>query len=223
MLNCMFKWGSKWMSWHEAFKSRSDLEKYGSNSIGLFAMALRFALEDLDTVASESIVDGPDDKKCDIVYVDTEERYAVIAQCYLSPVATKPAAKSDKAADLNTAIAWLLDADMQSIPDGLQPSAMALRSALGDGLVDDLYVWYAHNLPESTNVANELKTIEDSLHSRIHGLAADGKKVNIEVIEVGSERLERWYAESLTPILVSDEFSIQTKGGFSLNPLCQHD
>jgi hypothetical protein len=116
------------MSWNEAFKSRSDLEKYGSNSIGLFAMALRFTLEDLDTVASESIVDGPDDKKCDIVYVDTEERYAVIAQCYLSPVATKPAAKSDKAADLNTAIAWLLDADMQSIPAGLQPSAMALRT-----------------------------------------------------------------------------------------------
>ncbi len=204
------------MSWHEAFKARSDLEKYGSNSIGLFAMALRFALEDLDTVASESIVDGPDDKKCDIVYVDTEERYVVIAQCYLSPAATKPAAKSDKAADLNTAIAWLLDADMQSIPAGLQPSAMALRSALGEGLVDDLYVWYTHNLPESKNVANELKTIEDSLHSRIHGLAADGKRVNIEVIEVGSERLERWYAESLTPILVSDEFSIQTKGGFSL-------
>jgi hypothetical protein len=75
---------------------------------------------------------------------------------------------------------------------------------------------YTHNLPESANVAKELKTIEDSLHSRIHGLAADGKKVNIEVIEVGSERLERWYAESLTPILVSDEFSIQTKGGFAL-------
>ncbi len=204
------------MSWQEAFKSRNDLEKYGSNSIGLFAMALRFTLEDLDTIASESIVDGPDDKKCDIVYVHTEERYAVIAQCYLSPVFSKPAAKSDKAADLNTAIAWLLDADTQSIPAGLQPSAMALRAALSDGLVDDLYVWYAHNLPESANVGNELRTIEDSLHARIYGLAADGKKVNIEVIEVGSERIERWYAESLTPILVSEEFSIQTKGGFSL-------
>lgn len=96
-LNAGISPAEQWMSWHEAFKSRSDLEKYGSNAIGLFAMALRFTLEDLDTIASESIVDGPDDKKCDIVYVDTEERYAVIVQFYLCPVITKPAAKSDKA------------------------------------------------------------------------------------------------------------------------------
>src|SRR5262249_36779720 len=117
------------MSWQEALKSRTDLEKDGSNAIGLFAMALRFKLEDLDTIASKAIVDAPDDKKCDIVYVDTEERYAVISQCYISQTANKPAAKSDKAADLNTAIAWLLDADLDSIPIGLRPSAEALRAA----------------------------------------------------------------------------------------------
>ena len=76
-------------SWQQAYENRSDLAQYGDNSIGLFALALRFGLEDLDTVAANSLTDGSDDKKCDIVYVDRDEGHAVLAQCYYS---TKPTA-----------------------------------------------------------------------------------------------------------------------------------
>lgn len=203
------------MSWQDAFKSRTDLGRYGSAAIGLFAMALRFKLEDLDAIAADGIVDGADDKKCDIVYVDTEEKYAVVVQCYVATATTKKVASANKASELNTAIAWLLDADVETIPIRLRPSAVALRGALQEGLLDDVYVWYAHNLPQSVNVGNELKTVESAVHKRID-VMAEGKKVNIEVLEVGAERLERWYSESLTPILVNDKFSIPTKGGFAL-------
>ncbi len=53
-------------TWKAAFSARTDLERYGDNGIGLFALALRFGLDDLDTVASESLTDGNDDKKVEL-------------------------------------------------------------------------------------------------------------------------------------------------------------
>jgi hypothetical protein len=40
------------------------------DAIGIFAINLRFDLDDIQTIASESITGGGDDKKCDVVYVD---------------------------------------------------------------------------------------------------------------------------------------------------------
>ena len=68
--------------WQSTFQERNDLTKYGSNAIGLFALALKFGLEDLDTVAADAIVDGGNDKKLDLVYVDEEKRFAVVIQAY---------------------------------------------------------------------------------------------------------------------------------------------
>ena len=65
-------------NWKEAFASRDDLKEYGDNALGLFALALRFGIEDLETAAANSITDGSDDKKCDIVHVNTDEEYAVM-------------------------------------------------------------------------------------------------------------------------------------------------
>src|SRR5215468_8745523 len=76
------------------------------DAIGVFAINLRFNLDDIQTIASEAITGGGDDKKCDVVYVDKEREIAVIAQCYMSPK-QRPAAPSNKAADLNTALTWL--------------------------------------------------------------------------------------------------------------------
>jgi hypothetical protein len=47
--------------WEQAFQSWTDLTQYGDNALGLFALGLRFGLEDLDTVAANSITDGSDD------------------------------------------------------------------------------------------------------------------------------------------------------------------
>jgi hypothetical protein len=87
-------------NWKEAFASRTDLNGYGDNALGLFALALRFGIEDLETTATDSITDGSDDKKCDIVHVNTDEEYAVIAQCYMARK-EKKSASVNKASDLN--------------------------------------------------------------------------------------------------------------------------
>jgi len=43
-------------AWLAAFKARTDLAPYGDNALGLFALALRFGIEDLVTVAADAII-----------------------------------------------------------------------------------------------------------------------------------------------------------------------
>ncbi len=64
-------------TWTQAYESREDLKSYGDNGLALFALALHFRIDDIDGVAAESITDGHDDKKCDLVYINEEEEFAV--------------------------------------------------------------------------------------------------------------------------------------------------
>jgi hypothetical protein len=41
-------------------------------------------------------------------------------------------------------------------------------------------------------------------------------QVQVHAKEVGTETFELWYVETLTPILVTDELTIATKGAFEL-------
>jgi hypothetical protein len=116
--------------WLSAFGQRDDLQVYGDNGLGPFALALRFGLDDLETAAADSIMDGADDKKCDILYVDRNDGIAVIAQCYYSKK-PKKAAPSNKAADLNTAVAWLLQSVIRKLPgDVLVPEIILDQSGI---------------------------------------------------------------------------------------------
>ena len=134
-------------NWESAFSSRSDLAQYGDNSLALFALCLQFRIDDILSVAAESITDGSDDKGCDLVYVEKEEGLAVIAQCYQSR-RLRESAPSRKASDLNTAVGWMLQRPIEELPPRLQPSARELRDAINEGLITKLHVWYVHNLPE---------------------------------------------------------------------------
>lgn len=49
-------------AWETAYQARTDLTAYGDNALGLFALGLRFNIEDLATVAADAITDGSDDK-----------------------------------------------------------------------------------------------------------------------------------------------------------------
>ncbi|WP_216640168.1 hypothetical protein [Aeromonas sp. CA23] len=151
-------------NWFDAFQSRTDLQVYNDNALALFALALRFRTEDLDTVAAESITDGRDDKKCDLVYVNREDGYAVIAQCYLS-LKDKPAAPANKASDLNTALGWLLSRSINEVPEIIKSAAQELRDAILDKEVTTIYIWYVHNLPHSNNVRDELITVHETASS----------------------------------------------------------
>jgi hypothetical protein len=119
-------------TWLAAFRARTDLASYGDNALGLFALAIRFRIEDLESVAANSITDGSDDKKCDIVYVDKDNGIAVVAQCYMA-TSPKDAAPSNKASDFNTALSWILQRPLNELPERIRSSAEELRATLKNG------------------------------------------------------------------------------------------
>jgi AIPR protein len=201
-------------TWQAALDERDDLEKYGSNGLGLFALVLHFGLEDIESVATDAVVDGSDDKKCDIVYIDRNERVAVIAQCYESQKA-KVAAPANKASDLSTAIGWLVNAEAATIPLKLRSAAQMIRQALDDQAIDKILIWYVHNLPENQNVAKELRVVATGTEAVLKA-AYPKTKVQVHAQEVGTKTLELWYVETLTPILVTNQFIIPAKGAFEL-------
>lgn len=201
-----------------AFEERQDLKKYGDNALLLFALELRFNISDIFSVATQSLTDGNDDKKCDLVYIDTENKHAVIAQGYVAQPGKKSPPKSapaNKATDLNGAVSWLLSMDIDLLPERIKPAAIEIRGAIENDLIDMLEIWYVHNCPESKNVKAELTSASTSAK---HTLNSKYAKSSIEVRynEVGLESLEDWYRASTISILVDDEFKIQVPGGYRL-------
>ncbi|WP_025754715.1 MULTISPECIES: AIPR family protein [unclassified Pseudomonas] len=201
-------------SWKEAFAAREDLSEYGDNGLALFALALRFGVDDLDTTAADAITDGSDDKKCDMVYINREEEYAVLAQCYISSK-EKISAPANKASDLNTGVGWLLQRQIEDVPDRIKSAAVEIRDAISSGELKTLYIWYVHNLPESKTVETELVTVQETAKTAIQSQFPD-KTVAVNFVEVGFDTLTSWYEESLSPILVNDEFQVVSQGGYEL-------
>jgi hypothetical protein len=141
--------------WRDALTSYISDSGLTRDGIGLFAPQLKFGVDDLMNIAGEILTGGDNDKKCDVLYLDPETKFAVVMQCYMS---AKPrlAAPSNKAADLNTALSWLLTTPIDSLPEALRGRAVEFRAAISTGDVQQLHVWYVHNLPESQNVNKEL-------------------------------------------------------------------
>lgn len=201
-------------NWKESYDARDDLKQYGDNGLALFSLALRFGIDDLDTIAADAITDGRDDKKCDIVYVNSEDEYAVLAQCYLS-TKQKTTAPANKASDLNTGVGWLLQRNIDEVPERIKSAATEIRNAIKSGEIKNLHIWYIHNLPESDNVEAELVTVQETAKTAISN-QFEKNSINISAIEVGSKTLTSWYEESLSPILVNEEFSVQSEGGYQI-------
>ena len=198
--------------WQSTFRERKDLTKYGSNAIGLFALALKFGLEDLDTVAADAIVDGGNDKKLDLIYVDEEKRLAVVIQAYTAQK-SKSEAPANKASDLNTAISWVLSRPEQDLPVEIKAQTIRLRAAILESTIDLLHIWYVHNCPQSINVGKELGTVEHTVKAAMKASFPDAR-IPVHVLEVGAEQFASWYSESQSPILVHDEFKFNCDQGF---------
>jgi hypothetical protein len=201
-------------TWKEAYNTREDLTAYGDNGLALFSLALRFGVEDLETIAADAITDGSDDKKCDMIYINSEEEYAVLAQCYFS-TKDKISAPANKASDLNTGIGWLLQRNIEEVPIRIKSAAIEIRAALNLNTIKTLYIWYVHNLPESDNVKQELVTVQETAVAALRAHYPECK-VDIQVVEVGTNTLTDWYDESLSPILVNETFEVETDGGYAL-------
>jgi hypothetical protein len=192
--------------WRNAFNVLKTNYALTDDAIGVFAINLRFNTDDIQTIAVESITGGGDDKKCDVLYLDKEREIVVIAQCYVS---RKPrqAAPSDKAADLNTAITWLLSADSDRLPDALKGRADELRAAIHAGEIKQFYIWYVHNLPCSKNVKDELRAVENTARAALDDYPS-GQDINIFAEEICEKELERLYVQAERTVIVTDEIAM---------------
>lgn len=192
---------STWVAAFDAMKSNYQLT---NDSIGVFALNLQFGLDDIQTIAGEAITGGGDDKKCDVLYVDKERQIAVIAQCYIAEK-RKASAPANKASDLNTALTWALSTDLDRLPDGLKGRADELRAALNDGEIKQFYIWYVHNLPDSENVQEELRSVEVTARNALKRFERSAD-INIFAEEIGDAQLERIFTQAERTVAVTEEF-----------------
>ncbi|MGZ8874732.1 MAG: AIPR family protein [Halobacteriota archaeon] len=192
--------------WNNAFSIMKESYSLTDDAIGVFAINLRFNLDDIQTIAGEAITGGGDDKKCDVVYVDKERQIVVVAQCYMS---TKPrlSAPSNKGADLNTALTWILLNDIDQLPDALKGRADEVRSAIEAGEIKQFYIWYVHNLPRSSNVQEELDAVANMAKTALKNYY--DSDINIFAEEIGAVELDRLYRQAERSIIVTDELTTQ--------------
>lgn len=200
----------------EAFAAREDLVRFGDNALMLFALVLKYGFDDIEQIASESLTDGNDDKKADLILVNQDDGYAVIAQSYFSKDETKKEAKATKASDLTTAMNWILNSPIDSLPAMIKSPAVQLRNAITDKKINDIQIWYVHNLPESENCYRELQLVEQASIRYIANNYPGIQNIKIQAIEVGRNTLSEWYRTTLTPILVNEEIAFSVPGGFEL-------
>jgi hypothetical protein len=191
------------VGWQKAFEVMKTNYSLTDDAIGVFAISLRFNLDDIQTIVAEAITGGSDDKKCDVVYLDKERQIAVIAQCYLSRK-QREAAPSNKASYLNGALTWLLSTDMDYLPDALKGRADELRSAITSGDIKQFYIWYVHNLPSSKNVQDELHAVENTARAALAQYPS-GQDINIFAEEIGECELDRLYTQAERTVIVTDE------------------
>ena len=199
-----------------AFASRDDLKVYGDNARLLFALQMRCDIDDIDSVASVAIVDGADDKGCDLVYVDRGRGLIVVAQGYESQ-RQREAAPANKADSLSTAAAWLFAREYDDLPERLKTVAYEVRVAIGAGEIDSVEFWYVHNVGESDNVRNSMKTVETSVRSTITDrFGRDKLPERIVATEVGPKTQDEWYEALAVHILVNENINLPLKGHFEL-------
>lgn len=198
-----------------AFESRDDLKKYKDNALLLFALQMKFQIDDITGVASDCLTDQKNDRKCDLIYVDRERKVAVIAQGYFSQNMQKKSAKSNKAATLSTAVGWALSNEVESLPNTIKSASVELRSAIEDGEITSIQCWYVHNLPESSAVEKEMEVVRKIIRQSVD---ANWPNSNIEVVglEVGQNILSEWYHGLTVNILVQKELSVDIQGGFEI-------
>lgn len=179
------------------------LSSYANNALPLFAVALHLGEEDLGSFATDSLTDHPADKKADIIYINEAEGLACVAQGYTGKDWGKQEAPANKASDLNTAAAWLLQAPIDDVPKAIRAHAKLLRDGLARKTITKVIFAYAHNALESHNVEKELEAVRHLLN----GLDLV-KGVDIEVVELGLRRIEALYLTSLGSIQVTDEVDL---------------
>ncbi|MCQ1537830.1 hypothetical protein FTO68_02350 [Methanocalculus taiwanensis] len=200
-----------------AYRENHDLiRNYTNNSRLLFALQIKYQIEDIDSVAAECLTDGPDDRKCDMVYINIENKTAIIAQSYEGQNYGSHSAPGNKATDLNGAVSWILSSNEAELPERLIPATRSLKTAIINNHIKYFYIWYVHNCNESDQIKSELKNVERTAKSLLDQYFLEND-VQVISLEIGINTLEEWYHALNTPILVNDNLLIDIKGGYEIN------
>ena len=201
------------------FKGREKLERdYGDNALLLYALQLRFDIEDIDSVAVDALTDGSDDKKCDLIFVDRELGVAVVAQAYnkANPKLTD-LAKGNKASDLNTASAWVFSEELERVPNTIRGAVEDLQEAIKEQTISSVYFWYVHNLDEKNNpeIDGELHMLQANVQAVVDSKYPN-EEVKISTLEVGLNTIQKWYDNSTRRISVEDDIKVDCQNGFTI-------
>lgn len=203
----------------DALSAREELAAFGEgNSIALFAAELILGIEDAESFAAESLTDGGNDKSCDLVAVMRESGILVIAQAYaaVSPHKRINFAPANKAADLNTAVTWLLEGKLDGLPSALRDAANEARDALSSGEIEEVQLWSVHNCREGDNVASEPNQARITAHALLSRMGI----VQVPVVssrEIGHATINDLYQSTQLHVRVTDTISFNTKGGFEVS------
>jgi hypothetical protein len=201
-----------------ALRARTELMAYGADkALMLFALELSFNIDDIESVAAVSLTDHSNDKKCDLVFVDRHAGIIVFAQGYTAKDDTRGEAPANKASDLNTAATWLLTGSTETLPEALKSAALEVRDALQNDEIREVYAWYCHNLPESQNVEQELRQVQQTTNSLLKSHYSKASITSVTVQEIGASTLEDLYRRTQAPIIVPDELEISVPGGFEIS------
>lgn len=209
------------LDFYDDFNRRESLkEKFSSNALMLYALELRFGIDDIFDVAVDSLTDESDDKKCDLIYIDKDLGVAVVGQAYMKKNTKENiAASANKASDLNTAAAWLFAQSTTEIPSAIADRATELREGIKEGSISQVLFWYVHNCNESANtmIAKELDTVQKSAQLLVNDYVGGNNTVKVIAQEIGNETIEEWYEESDKRISINDLLEVAFIGkGFEL-------
>ncbi|MDA0353227.1 MAG: hypothetical protein O3A10_13575 [Chloroflexi bacterium] len=188
-------------------------DSYGRTAFVLYAMGLELGSDDYDTLLRDNVTDDGGDRKVDFFYLDSGAKRCVVAQDYFRINWEGQAAPANKASDLNTASAWLLDRELAEIPeDRIRKAAQELRDALDEGEIERIDFLYVHNLPESINVGEELATLEASLRARLeqHPRWSENA-IEVAASEYGVHTIVSLQEQHDSGIRVNDELTISSQ------------
>jgi hypothetical protein len=176
-------------------------------------MGLRLGTMHYEDLRVNYLLDYPDDKKIDFFHIDNETGLATIAQAYESLDWTRPQAPANKAADLNTAMSWLLESRIDEIPrDALRAYAQELRDGLSTGEITGIELFYVHNLPGSTQVESELATVQRATQRLLEQFRnAAGQVPECIVREISCATVEEWRRSQHDNVSVHDDIELHSQ------------
>ncbi|WP_215634793.1 AIPR family protein [Clostridium baratii] len=192
------------------FKTETNfITKYGiGNAHLLWVMGLYLDFYDLEQLEKESLTDESNDKKIDFIRCDIDLKRITLCQGYYSEkMDGKEIAPANKASDLNTAIAWLLNGEIETVPEKLKIIISECREAINNKEIDRIDILYVHNCAESRQVESELNTVRANLESRLTDITIISK-------ELGIEAIEKLYLAQKQSLIILDE--IECPGNYGM-------